>query len=54
MLPTRSDRLRALYRIAKDRKRGLLPFFRNPHAMIALRNRVAAINELEPKKDTKQ
>lgn len=29
---------RALYRIAKDTKRGLRPFFTDAHAMIALRN----------------
>lgn len=54
MLPTKSEHLRALYRIAKNPARGVLPFFRDPRNMIALRNRVAAINEPAPKKDTKQ
>jgi len=30
-------RLRALYRIAKDKTKGAYAFFRDPHMMIALR-----------------
>lgn len=35
-----TKRLQALYRIAKSQTKGAYPFFRDPHAMIALRNEV--------------
>ena len=53
MLPTKAEHLRALYRIAKNPHRGVLPFFRDPRNMIALRNRVVAINEPAPEAPSK-
>lgn len=35
-----TNRLLALYRVAKDKTKGAYPFFRDPYAMIALRNEV--------------
>lgn len=37
-----TDKLRALYRIAKDGTKGAYPFFRDPYMMIALRKEVEA------------
>lgn len=36
--------LRALYRVAKDKAKGVYPFFRDPHVMIALRQEVEKRN----------
>jgi hypothetical protein len=36
-----TDKLRALYRVAKAPHKGAYPFFRDPHMMIALRTELA-------------
>lgn len=41
--PTRT--LEALHRIAKDPKKGVSPFFSNPHHMIALRTELGRRND---------
>lgn len=44
-LPT--EKLRVILRVAKDPKKGLRPFFADPHEMIALREHCDRAPEVE-------